>query len=149
MSDLEKETYAWMGISPLVKLGRELVNPKTAIINVVPVGTLPLEELVVSDPTPTAVEAEDSPNLEPTESVPADDFAIPVVIEEPISEVAEVIETVVITEVAEKVVETSVVDEVAEIINIETAEVLYPVVDEPEELPENRRRKRRSSATVD
>jgi ribonuclease E len=43
MSELEKETYAWMGVSPLVKLNRELDNPKTAIINVVPPGTLPPE----------------------------------------------------------------------------------------------------------
>jgi ribonuclease E len=43
MSDLEKETYAWMGISPLVKLGRELDNPKTAVINLVPPGTLPAD----------------------------------------------------------------------------------------------------------
>jgi hypothetical protein len=74
---------------------------------------------------------------------------IPVVIEESIAEVAEVIETPVITEVADQVVESPVVDEVVEIINVETAEVLPDIVDEPEELPENRRRKRRSSATVD
>jgi ribonuclease E len=149
MSDLEKETYAWMGISPLVKLGRELVNPKTAIINVVPIGTLPLEELVVAAPTAVGVEAEDSPDLELTESVPADDFAIPVVIEEMSSEVVAVVETPVIAEVAEQVLETPVAAEVVEIATIETVEVLTQVVEEPEELPENRRRKRRSSATVD
>jgi ribonuclease E len=146
MSDLEKETYAWMGISPLVKLGRELVNPKTAIINVVPIGTLPLEELVVEAPTPTAVEAEESTDLELTESVPADDFAIPVVIEEVSSEVVETLDA---AQVTEQVVETQVAAEVVEFATIEAVEVLTPVIDEPEELPENRRRKRRSSATVD
>ncbi|MCY7368948.1 MAG: ribonuclease E/G, partial [Chamaesiphon sp.] len=152
MSDLEKETYAWMGISPLVKLGRELVNPKTAIINVVPIGTLPLELTVVADPTPTAVETEDSPDLDSTESVPGgdtDDFVIPVVMEEVSSEVVEVVDIPVVTEVAEPVVETPVVDEVVEIAKTDTVEVPTPIVDEPEELPENRRRKRRSSATVD
>jgi ribonuclease E len=147
MSDLEKETYAWMGISPLVKLGRELTNPKTAIINVVPVGTLPLELLVVADPTPTIVESEDSPDLEPTESVPTDNFVIPVVMEASTSAIAEVIETPVVTEITQKVIETPVA-EVVEIAKIETVDVLTAIVDEPE-LPENRRRKRRSSAVVD
>jgi ribonuclease E len=145
MSDLEKETYAWMGISPLVKLGRELVNPKTAIVNVVPIGSLPLELPVVADPAAAAVAAKESPDLESTESVPVDDFVIPVVMEA----VGAVVENPVMIEVAEQGVETPIVDEVAEIINIETAEVLPVVVDEPEELPENRRRKRRSSAVVD
>ena len=45
MSDLEKETYAWMGISPLVKLGIELKNPKTAIVSIVPIGSLPPEQI--------------------------------------------------------------------------------------------------------
>jgi ribonuclease E len=137
-----------MGISPLVKLGRELTNPKTAIINVVPVGTLPLELLVVAEPTPTIVESEDSPDLEPTESIPTDDFVIPVVMEELSSEIAEVVETPVVTEVTKKVIETPIA-EVVEIAKIETVEALTAIVDEPEELPENRRRKRRSSAVVD
>jgi ribonuclease E len=132
MSDLEKETYAWMGISPLVKLGRELVNPKTAVITVVPVGTLPLELVVVAEPVSTAVEPEETIDIEPTGSIPTDDF----VAEELMSEVAEVIQT-------------PVIDDVVEIAEIEPVEVLTAIVDESEELPENRRRKRRSSATVD
>jgi ribonuclease E len=147
MSDLEKETYAWMGISPLVKLGRELVNPKTAIINVVPIGTPPLELLVVE--TPTISESEESSDLESTESVPADDFVIPVVMEEASSEVVEVFETPEVAEVTEQVIETPIVVEVVETVNIEPVEVVTAIADEPEELPENRRRKRRSSAVVD
>ena len=149
MSDLEKETYAWMGISPLIKLGRELVNPKTAVITVVPIGTPPLESPVVADPTATAAESEDAPDFKLTESVPADDFVIPVVMEEVSSEVVEVVNTPVVAEVVAQVVETPTVTEVVEIDNIETVEVLTPIVDEPEELLENRRRKRRSSAVVD
>ena len=154
MSDLEKETYAWMGISPLVKLGRELVNPKTAIINVVPIGTLPLELVAVADSIPTTVEAEskaiESPDLELIEPTPTDDFMIPVVMEKLSSEVVDVVDIPVITtEVSDPVVETAIVDEVMEIATPEAVEAPTAIVDEPEELPENRRRKRRSSAAVD
>jgi ribonuclease E len=138
MSDLEKETYAWMGISPLVKLGRELVNPKTAVITVVPVGTLPLELQVAPDPVPTVVEPEEMLDLEPTASISTDDF----VAEELMSEVAEVVEEVVETPVVIEVVEEVVEAPAVEIAEIETVEEL-------EDLPENRRRKRRSSAAVD
>jgi ribonuclease E len=44
MSDLEKEAYAWMGVSPLIKLEQEVRNPRTAIVTIVPLGTV-LEEL--------------------------------------------------------------------------------------------------------
>ena len=87
-----------------------------------------------------------------TESVPSDDtdgFVIPVVMEDVSSQVVEVVETPVITEVADPVVETAIADEVVEIAKIETVEVPTAIIDEPEELPENRRRKRRSSAAVD
>jgi ribonuclease E len=138
MSDLEKETYAWMGISPLVKLGRELVNPKTAVITVVPIGSLPPELLVIADPISTVVEPEETLDLEPTESIPPDDF----VAEELMSETSEVVE---------KVDETPVVNEVeAEIFEVPVVEIAeIETVEEAEELPENRRRKRRSSAVID
>ena len=70
MSDLEKETYAWMGISPLVKLGLELNNPKTAIVNIVPLGSLPPEpigEQVVTTP----VEIATTSDLGPSDESPA------------------------------------------------------------------------------
>ncbi len=41
MSDLEKDAYAWMGVSPLIKLEQEIRNPRTAIVTIVPLGTLP------------------------------------------------------------------------------------------------------------
>jgi ribonuclease E len=143
MSDLEKETYAWMGISPLVKLGRELNNPKTAVITVVPVGTLPLESLVSTNPIPAVVEPEETFDLEPTAPIPGDDF----VAEELMSPAAEVVETPVM--IAAEIIEIPVVAEVVEIPELETVDVLTAIVDEPDELPENRRRKRRSSAVVD
>jgi ribonuclease E len=139
MSDLEKETYAWMGISPLIKLGRELINPKTAVITVVPVGTLPPELLVIADPIPAVVEPEQMLDIEPTELIPPDDFVAAELMSEVAEVVEEVVETLVVTEVIEEVVENPVIAEVVEIAEIET-------VDELEELPENRRRKRRSSA---
>jgi ribonuclease E len=135
MSDLEKETYAWMGISPLVKLGRELTNPKTAVITVVPIGTLPLELPEIADSGLAVVEPEDTLDLEPNPSIPPDGF----IAAELMSPVAEIVEEVVETPVMTEVVETVTVTEIGE---VET-------VDEPEELPENRRRKRRSSAVVD
>jgi ribonuclease E len=144
MSDLEKETYAWMGISPLVKLGRELVNPKTAVITVVPIGTLPLEQLIVS--VPTVVDPEATLELEPTESTPVEDVEIPVFVEEV---VVESIETSVITEVDEEVAEASIDEIPVASTKIEIVDVLTTIVDESEDLPENRRRKRRSSAVID
>ncbi len=138
MSDLEKETYAWMGVSPLVKLGRELKNPKTAIVSVVPLGSLPPEELlppvekiaaveivaVASDPEVTL--ATEQIEL-PIEIAPTD-LAPPVSAEVLISVVTEDVASV---EVAETVAEISISEE------------------ESDELAANRRRKRRSSAVVD
>ena len=172
MSDLEKETYAWMGISPLIKSGQELNNPKTAIINIVPIGSLP--------PAPAAIVAstvdlpdEDIPTDDlSTSTIPTDDSAqiVEEVVEtHPPEAIDEVVETPPEAEAIDEVVETSpeaeAIDEVVEIPEPEATdkvvkndpisidpEPLEPVtiaIEPPEELPENRRRKRRSSATVD
>jgi ribonuclease E len=134
MSDLEKETYAWMGVSPLVKLGRELNNPKTAIVNIVPLGTLPPE--MIAPPASTFTTAVDTdPDFEsesidsPTASIATQDFAI------------KIASDILMPEVPE-----------AEDLAVETQmepELLATTTDAPEEIPENRRRKRRSSAVVD
>jgi ribonuclease E len=139
MSDLEKETYAWMGVSPLVKLGRELNNPKTAIVNIVPLGSLPPEPIAESAPTPIESESRPDEALAPTESptalvVSTDDFAI------------EIDAEVVKTSPAAPADSIDEVTQTGEFTHTEPVEML-PTVD-PEELPENRRRKRRSSATV-
>jgi ribonuclease E len=140
MSDLEKETYAWMGISPLVKLGRELNNPKTAIINIVPVGSLPPEPIASPESATSVGEAEldlvATAATLPTATAPvADDFAIPVMPEALINPEDELVELAIATPIGDEVVEM--------------LSELTPSVDPPEDPPENRRRKRRSSATVD
>jgi ribonuclease E len=48
MTEEEKEVYAWIGVSPLIKLEREIRNPRTAIVTVVEPGSLPPEEESVS-----------------------------------------------------------------------------------------------------
>jgi ribonuclease E len=140
MSELEKETYAWMGVSPLVKLGRELKNPKTAVVSVVPIGSLSPEELLPPLPpveeVAEIVAVEPAPTLEPeqielTLEPEANDFVLPIPTEVLIPVVAEEIEVVETLEVVETDPEVSMTEE------------------ESDELSANRRRKRRSSATVD
>ena len=148
MSDLEKETYAWMGISPLVKSGRELNNPKTAIINIVPVGSLPPEPEAIVIPVVGDSEAEEPAAESSVATMVPDD-----VVNEPIEAAVTVeIQPEAIDETMDSPVATS--DEVI----TETPEVVVnpvPVersdldVELPEELPKNRRSKRRSSAVVD
>ncbi len=152
MSELEKETYAWMGISPLVKTGRELKNPKTAIVNIVPIGSLPPEEKFVpqieSSPEETAPTADLESELTISETVTTDhnqmELAIPVVtnlaIQPELDDVDEI----------DRVVESPRISvEVEAPTALIPAEVDLAIEVVPEELPENRRRKRRSSAVVD
>jgi ribonuclease E len=134
MSELEKETYAWMGISPLIKLGRELNNPKTAILNIVPLGSLP-PKLAISTGVSSTIDDE-TLDLEPTAVSTLD----------PIIEIVEEVNIPVVVEVAEVVVE-SADNNVAD--PLEVIETVAAIEDVAEELPENRRRKRRSSATID
>jgi ribonuclease E len=147
MSDLEKETYAWMGISPLVKLGRELKNPKTAIVNIVPIGTLPPEmveqnglvpemtvdrEIVADDVEPE--EKLELPPIEPpTVAISTHDLAIQITTD------------VFSPEESESVppVDESPQSEPLDLVEISVAEDMLA------DIPEHRRRKRRSSATVD
>ncbi|WP_295613819.1 Rne/Rng family ribonuclease [Chamaesiphon sp. GL140_3_metabinner_50] len=144
MSDLEKETYAWMGISPLVKLERELNNPKTAIINIVLPGNLPPEALAESLPRSidsepvAAVDNDDvSPDFESIEltvaSIPDDEAVIDFEEKSPVDEVEAVVEAIEIP---------SLPTPLDEMVETDATQLT-------EELPEHRRRKRRSSATVD
>jgi ribonuclease E len=148
MSDLEKETYAWMGVSPLVKLGRELNNPKTAIVHVVPVGSLPPEP-IVPDPSPAveAIAAEDisTPESPISQSVERE-FTIPVAPPAMTLERAEAAAEVATTP---QFTSSDAAIESAQMADRIESETLTAVADVPEELPENRRRKRRSSAIVD
>jgi ribonuclease E len=45
MTNEEKQVYAWIGVSPLIKIEREIRNPRTAIVTVVEPGSLPPEPL--------------------------------------------------------------------------------------------------------
>jgi ribonuclease E len=143
MSDLEKETYAWMGISPLVKLGRELKNPKTAIVSVVPIGSLPPETI---EPPVEVISATSEPEIAPIteqievaiDEVDAPEFALPIP------------STALTPTVVEEPVEATENIEPAETLaEIETPPETTMTEEESEELSASRRRKRRSSATVD
>ncbi len=121
MSDLEKDAYAWMGVSPLIKLEQEIRNPRTAIVTIVPLGTLP-------EPVPeiiTAVETNE-PAAEEIFNV-VEPVALPLLFDyvpEPVVESLPSLPVVMPEEVAMVEEETS-------------AELA------------NRRRRRRSSAIVD
>jgi ribonuclease E len=149
MSDLEKETYAWMGVSPLVKLGRELNNPKTAIINIVPLGTLPLEPILAELPEEAAIDElapsiDTEPDLDLTLTTPiltatltdTDEFTIPVISDLPKHSTVELTIDLDQPQIDDQVTAPAQV-------------LVASLEDEAEELPENRRRKRRSSAPVD
>jgi ribonuclease E len=144
MSALEKETYAWMGISPLVKLGRELNNPKTAVVNIVPVGSLSPEQIAAN-----AAVAESAAPEELDSSAPvADDLPTEIAGSSPAPDLLQ-IETVetpqLVVNIDDPVTPTQAVDE----IEIETIPAMTATSDVSEELSENRRRKRRSSAVID
>ena len=157
MSDLEKETYAWMGISPLIKSGQELNNPKTAIINIVPIGSLPPAPAAIVDST-VDLQDEDIPT-DDLSTIPDDSAQIvaEVVETHQAEAIDEVVETPSDPEAIDEVVETppepETIDEIVETdaisIDPEPVEPVTIAIEPPEELPENRRRKRRSSATVD
>ncbi len=121
MSDLEKDAYAWMGVSPLIKLEQEIRNPRTAIVTIVPFGTLPepVPEIVTVAETNDLVEEEALSFVEPLPLPLVFDYA-----PEPVVASVSSLPVVMPEEVA-------IVDE-------ETSSELA-----------NRRRRRRSSATVD
>jgi ribonuclease E len=144
MSELEKETYAWMGISPVVKLGRELNNPKTAIVNIVPIGSLPPESIAQIVPV---IESVDPDELETTVAPLVDSAPTSTAVADLAADVRQVeeIETpqLVVT------IEPPSAEPVLAVEAIEPVPAVTPPSDVAEELPENRRRKRRSSAVVD
>ena len=141
MTDLEKETYAWMGISPVIKLGRELKNPKTAIVNIVPIGSLPPEppiDLDIADSAPLESDPEDTIELAVETTCDPPELEIPVVSDGEI----------LMPPVESATPPPEVVAEPIVIVDREESVVLIAET-ELDEIPENRRRRRRSSATVD
>jgi ribonuclease E len=57
MTPEEQEVYAFMGISPLVRLNREVKNPKSVILSVVLPGEAPATETVNQTPAASSIEA--------------------------------------------------------------------------------------------
>jgi ribonuclease E len=145
MTELEKETYAWMGISPTVKLGRELKNPKTAIVNIVPIGSLPpeppidLDNLEIADSTPVE-------EFDPEETA---DLPLETTFDHPELEIPVVSNGEILLPPVESAAPNPA-DIADEPISTVDDDAMLVADTEPEiEIPENRRRRRRSSATVD
>jgi ribonuclease E len=103
MTNEEKEVYAWIGVSPLIKIEREIRNPRTAIVTVVEPGSLPPEPpaaVVVQEPI--YEEPENNENVYQPESEPENAYQmqqlsltpLPVIVPKP----AEVIPAVISSE---------------------------------------------------
>jgi hypothetical protein len=125
-------------------LGRELINPKTAIVNIVPVGSLSPEQIAAN-----ATVAESAAPAELDASVPvADDLPTEIAGSAPVLDLLQ-LETVetpqLVVTIDDPVAPTHAVDE----IEMETIPAMTATSDVSEESSENRRRKRRSSAVVD
>ena len=73
MTPEEQDVYALMGVSPLVRLNREVKNPKSVILSVV----LPGESAESETPNETPVESYDE---EPTESFASDEAQTPEIV---------------------------------------------------------------------
>lgn len=104
MTNEEKEVYAWIGVSPLIKIEREIRNPRTAIVTVVEPGSLPLEPPAAAyEPEPSVDEEPESndngyqPETEPEDAYQMQQLSLtplPVIVPKP----AEIIEEVVSSE---------------------------------------------------
>jgi ribonuclease E len=137
MSEAEKVTYAWMGVSPLIKLEQEIRNPRTAIVTVVEPGSLPpIAERSCKEIAPPSSEAPAPyiPESYPEES--AQMSLLPVFVPEP-TPVLSVIQ-----------VQANDENEVAEPLTL-PQDISIPAPP-PEEIDDNpqRRKRRRSSAVV-
>jgi ribonuclease E len=101
MTNEEKEVYAWIGVSPLIKIEREIRNPRTAIVTVVEPGSLPPEPPAAAD-EPIYEEPENDENGYQPEKEPENAYQmqqlslipLPVIVPKP----AEIIEEVVSSE---------------------------------------------------
>lgn len=132
MSPEEQDVYAWMGISPLVRLNREIKNPKSVILSVV----LPGE----SDQTEEENEEFAESSSAPSSFALTSDTAQP---SAPVIRSAAVTPTYEDTEESEPLLVTS---------SVETSELEMPsdsttIGESDNNRPLIRRRRRRSSAT--
>jgi ribonuclease E len=109
MTTEEKEVYAWIGVSPLIKIEREIRNPRTAIVTVVEPGSLPPEPppeisaeipVATSEPEPEMFEDDNQENgyqPEPENDYPMQQLSLtplPVIVPKP----AEIISAVISSE---------------------------------------------------
>jgi ribonuclease E len=107
MTTEEKEVYAWIGVSPLIKIEREIRNPRTAIVTVVEPGSLPPEplpelsaEISVATSEPEMLEDDNQENgyqSEPENDYPMQQLSLtplPVIVPKP----AEIIPAVISSE---------------------------------------------------
>jgi ribonuclease E len=92
MTNEEKEVYAWIGVSPLIKIEREIRNPRTAIVTVVEPGSLPPEppaayelesQVIDEEPEENGYQPENAYQMQQLSLVP-----LPVIVPKP----AEIIE---------------------------------------------------------
>jgi ribonuclease E len=98
MTNEEKEVYAWIGVSPLIKIEREIRNPRTAIVTVVEPGSLPAEPPpALSIPASEAEPLEDEDNNQENgyQPEPENDYSIeqlslvPVIVPQPVEVIVE------------------------------------------------------------
>lgn len=100
MTNEEKDVYAWIGVSPLIKIEREIRNPRTAIVTVVEPGSLPPEPPAAAyKPEPQADEEpeNDENGYQPENAYKMQQLSLvplPVIVPEP----AEIIEEVASSE---------------------------------------------------
>jgi ribonuclease E len=100
MTNEEKDVYAWIGVSPLIKIEREIRNPRTAIVTVVEPGSLPPEPPADAyEPEPQADEEpeNDENGYQPENAYKMQQLSLvplPVIVPEP----AEIIEEVASSE---------------------------------------------------
>jgi ribonuclease E len=149
MSEAEKVTYAWMGVSPLIKLEQEIRNPRTAIVTVVEPGSLP-----PVDPQSIKSQSSEAPAAYIPESYPEESAQmtlLPVFVPEPtpvLSAIGAVAQASANDEDEDEAPETeSAPLPQAVAIPVPTPKIAEPP---PEEIDDNpqRRKRRRSSAVI-
>jgi ribonuclease E len=145
MSEAEKITYAWMGVSPLIKLNHEVRNPRTAIVTVVEPGSLPptWADAQADDIQTDANDLNTTPANYNPEPYPAETVAqmnlLPVFAVEPTTVMPEESMELPTIVAAAVVVPTVMPEPVAS----------EPVAEEVEDNTPRRKRRRSSAATAD
>jgi ribonuclease E len=145
MTPQEQEVYAWMGVSPLVKINREIKNPRSVVVAVALPGQKPdglgasLEPQLISalatEPLPEAPFLESEVVSSMSEGVPRPSRRLTFPVPQP--DITQLPDTIAVAEI-DRAEERSV--ELADVPDSD------PSAASPEE-PSTRRRRRRTSAT--